>query len=222
MLVKFCITEATAQLNVGIKGGVTLSNINYDNKFNQKTFFQEYNIGYTGGLTLQYYHQKNLGLQADFLFIQKGFKSRYDENTQIQYQRDIDYFTLPFLMNAYFGKKSFTINLLVGVFGSYALNSNEILTEGNTIIDRAYRFDKEIDNRFEVGLQGGIGLKKIFKFGIIQLEGSFAYSLTSIYKWEVSNKDLDMDKFFEIPEQAQNQSLLFTISYLYNFHNLSD
>jgi len=208
---------ASAQLILGIKGGATLSNINYLNKFNQKTFFQEYNLGYTGGVCLQYFYPKNMGLQAEFLYVQKGFKSRLDENTGVQYERDVDYLSIPFLMNVYIGQKSFSINLLLGLYGSYAISSSETLKDGNTITNRKYQFNSTVDNRLDMGLQGGLGIRKIFKFGIIQAEGQFAFGLISLFKWDVSNADPEMDKYFEIPEQAQNQSLMFTLSYLYVF-----
>ena len=208
---------AQAQVILGLKGGATLSNINYLNKFNQKTFFQEYHLGFSGGLSFQYFHPKNLGLQADFLYIQKGFKSRFDENTGIQYERNIDYLSIPFLMNVYIGQKSFSINLLLGLYGSYAISSQETLRDGNNVNNRKYQFSNAIDNRLDMGLQGGLGLRKIFKFGILQAEGQFAYGLISLFKWDVSNPDPEKDKYFEIPEQAQNQSLMFTLSYLYVF-----
>jgi hypothetical protein len=154
-----------------------------------------------------------VGIQFETLYIQKGFKTKLDTITNIQYERNIDYLSFPFLMHAYVGKKRFNISFLLGPYISYAISSNEIFTENNESYEQKYVFDREMDNRFEFGLQGGIGFRNTFSFGIIEIEGNFSYSLTSIYKWGAKNEDPDKDRFFPIPEQTQNQGVQISISY---------
>jgi len=207
-----------SQFNVGIKGGPSISTIIYDQKtFVQRPVNTELRIGIFGGLTFQYFGDKKIGLQFETLYIQKGFITEFDSLNNTRYERSIDYISVPFLMHAYFGKKSFNISLLLGPYTSYAMSSKEFLTEGTVKTGRSYEFDPEIDNRFEFGLQGGIGLRNTFKFGIIEIQGIFSFTFTGLYKWNAVNKDPEMDRFFELPELAQSQGYQISVSYYYPF-----
>jgi hypothetical protein len=217
LILLFVSAPSYAQWNVGIKGGANLSWINYDARFDQSLIEQDRILGYMGGLSFQYFNQPNIGIQFETLYIQKGFKTKLDTITNIQYQRNIDYLSFPFLMHAYIGKRRFNISFLLGPYISYAISSNEIFTEGDTSFEQKYVFNRDIDNRFEFGLQGGIGFRNTFNFGIIAIQGTFSYSLTSIYKWGVVNADPDKDRFFPIPEQTQNQGVQITLSYYRSF-----
>jgi len=211
-----------AQWNVGLKGGVNLSWINYDARFDQSVIEQDRIFRYMGGLTFQYFSQPNVGIQFETLYIQKGFKTKLDTITNTQYERTIDYLSFPFLMHAYIGKKRFNISFVLGPYISYALSSDEVFLEGNNTYENEYVFDRDIDNRFEFGLQAGIGFRNSFNFGIIEVQGIFAYSLTSIYTWGAENEDPDKDRFFPIPEQTQNQGVQITLSYYRSFGKIPE
>ncbi len=206
-----------AQWNVGLKGGVNITWINYDARFNQKIVEQDFKMGYMGGLTFQYFNQPNIGIQMEVLYIQKGFKTKLDTLENIQYERTIDYLSIPMLMHAYIGKKKFNMSIMLGPYISYALSSNEIYTEDNESDRQDYEWNREIDNRFEFGLQVGLGFRNTFNFGVIELEGMYSFGLTSIYKWGAVNSNPDKDIFFPIPEQVQNQGIQITLSYYRSF-----
>jgi hypothetical protein len=207
-----------AQFNIGLKGGATFSTIIYDaNPYQQNVPDTEILPGIMGGITFQAINEKKAGLQFELLYIQKGFKTKYDSANNSQYERSIDYLSLPFLMHISFGNKSFNISLLLGPYGSYAISSREVLTDGSQSTSRDYEYDPEIDNRFEFGLQGGIGLRNAFSFGIIEIQASLCFTFTSLYKWEAVNKDPEMDRYFILPEVAQNQVYQLSISYYYPF-----
>lgn len=214
-----CIAQAGySQFNVGLKGGASFSNILIDEKpFQVLNVQTQIKPGIMGGLTFQFINPKNAGVQFEFLYIQKGFATKYDTIENTQYERSIEYISLPFLMHVSFGKKSFQISLILGPYGSYAIASNEVLTDGNNKINRDYNFDPETDNRFEFGLQAGIGIRNRFSFGIIEVQGSFSFTFTSLYRWEAVNKDPEMDKYFELPELVQSQVYQVAVSYYYPF-----
>lgn len=222
MILIFLPAPLMAQWNVGLKAGVNITSINYDERFNTQVVEQDFKLGYLGGLTFQYFNQPNIGIQMEVLYIQKGFKTKLDTTENIQYERTIDYLTIPMLMHAYIGKKRFNVSILLGPYISYALSSNEKFTEGDMNFQQDYEWDREIDNRFEFGLQAGLGFRNAFKFGIIELEGMFLFGLTSIYKWGAVNSDPDKDIFFPLPEQAQNQGIQITISYYKSLGKISE
>ena len=209
----FSTSPLMAQWNVGLKGGVNITWMNYDARFNQDNVEQEFKMGSMGGLTFQYFNQPNIGIQMDVLYIQKGFKTKLDTVENIQYERTIDYLSIPLLMHAYIGKKKFNMSIMLGPYISYALTSNEIYTENDISDKEDYVWNRDIDNRFEFGLQAGLAFRNTFSFGIIQLEGMYCFGLTSIYKWGAVNSDPDKDIFFPIPEQLQNQGIQITLSY---------
>jgi len=207
-----------SQFNLGIKGGATFSSILYDQKpFQQNSVETQIKPGFMGGLTFQYINKKNAGLQFELLYIQKGFNTKFDSANNTQYERSIDYISLPFLMHVSFGEKRFQISLILGPYGSYAISSKEILTDGTQKTERTYQFDTDIDNRFEFGLQGGVGFRNNFNFGIIEVQGNFSFTFTSLYRWKAENRDPEMDRFFELPEMAQSQVYQVTLSYYYPF-----
>ena len=217
IILLFLSTPLMAQWNVGLKAGANITWINYDQRFNQDIVETDFKIGYMGGLTFQYFNQPNIGIQMEVLYIQKGFKTKLDTTANIQYERTIDYLSLPMLMHAYIGKKKFNMSILLGPYISYAISSNEKFTEGDMTYQQDYEWDIEIDNRFEFGLQAGLGFRNSFSFGVIELEGMFSFGLTSIFKWGAVNNDPDKDIFFPIPEQVQNQGIQITLSYYKTF-----
>lgn len=222
ILFLFSSLPLAAQFNLGIKTGANLSRINYIAKFDQDIVEQDFVLGYVGGLTFQYFTQPHIGLQLEFLYIQKGFKTKYDTLRELQYERSIDYISMPALMHVYLGKGKFNVSLLLGPYVSYALSSSEIFTEGDLRNKQKYVFDQKRDNRFEFGLQGGIGFRNTFSFGIIELQSCFSFTFTSLYKWGISNEDPDKDRFFPIPEQAQNQGIQVNLSYYRSFGKLPE
>ena len=219
LIILFCISQrGFSQFNVGLKGGVALSNIVYNEKpFQILNIQTQIKPGIMGGLTFQLINPKNAGIQFEFLYVEKGFSTKYDSINNTQYERSIEYISLPFLMHTSFGKKSFQVSIILGPFGSYAISSSEVLTDDTQITKRDYKFDPDTDNRFEFGLQGGIGIRNKFKFGILEVQGTFSYTFTSLYRWEAVNKDPEMDRYFELPETAQSQVYEIAISYYYPF-----
>ena len=206
------------QFNIGLKAGATFSNILYDEKpFQVSNIQTQIKPGIMGGLTFQFINPKNAGLQFELLYMEKGFNTKYDSANNTRYERSIEYISLPFLTHLSFGKKSFQISLILGSYVSYAISSSELLIDGTQEIKRTYTWDNEIDNRFEFGLQAGIGIRNSFSFGIIEVQGNFSFTFTSLYKWEAVNKDPEMDRFFELPEVAQSQVYHVAISYYYPF-----
>ncbi len=204
------------QMLLGVKGGFNLSKINYSPWFDQFYAKFDYKKGYSGGLIFQYFSEKKLGIQAEILYTEKGFITHYDTINNNQYERKINYITLPLLMHFYFLQKKTTPYLLLGVFSSMALNSQEIYTDDHKITKTVdYQFTRKRDNRGEYGLDGGFGIKRIFPFGTLQAEGEFVFSFDSIYKWGTRSLNTDLNRYFEIPEEAQNQVITISVSYLF-------
>lgn len=206
-------------MRIGIKQGLNLSTISYSPWYDQFQYHIKFNYkkAYCGGLVFQYFSEKKLGIQAELLYSQKGFITQYDTIRNTQYNRSINYITLPLLMHFYFFQKSTSPFILLGVYGSMALNSKEIYIDNHTVTKTLdYQYDRNRDNRGEYGLDLGFGFRKIFSFGTLQAQGEFNYSFGSLYKWGTRSDNTELDNYFRIPEVAENQVITISLSYLFD------
>ncbi len=221
-----CLPAFTArsQMLMGIKAGFNASKINFSPYFDQYNYFVRFNYkpGYSGGLVFQYFSEKKLGLQAELLYSQKGFITHYDDQLNNQYERDIDYLSLPVITHFYILQKNTTPFLLLGTYGSLAIHSREIYYDNHAITREVnYTFNSSRDNRWEFGILGGAGIKRIFPFGTLQLQGEFSYSFTSLYKWGARSDNTPLDAYFKIPETAESQVITISLSYLFTLKKVT-
>ena len=104
------------ELSLGASFGTTFSKVS----FAQTKVQQKMKLGYTGGLTLRWITEKNLGLQAELNFIQHGWDEKFEDQPQYKYSRTINYFELPILTHIYFGSKRFRVFVNLGPKIGYA------------------------------------------------------------------------------------------------------
>ena len=160
------------ELYVGLNFGATESKINFNPTINQG-FLQ----GYNGGLVLRYIAEKNVGLQAELNFSQRG----WTESSGL-YTRQLNYIELPFMTHIFMGKRSrFFIN--IGPKISYLISDKELVNQATTT---STQYSK-IQNPFDYGLCGGIGLLFTIGRNVVQLDSRVNYGLSDIY----SNKKTD-------------------------------
>ncbi len=134
---------------------------------------QSYLLGYNGGLVFRYIAEKNVGMQAELNFSQRGWNE-----TDSTYARQLNYIELPFMTHIYIGNKS-RVFLNLGPKISYLISekvlktndSNPTLTQRSTLVQ----------NPFDYGLCGGLGF--MFRIGknVIQLDARANYSLSDIF-----------------------------------------
>jgi hypothetical protein len=177
------------EMYVGVNFGATESQISFN-----PTVKQGYLQGYNGGLVFRYIAEKNVGTQVELNFSQRGWK----ESTGL-YTRQLNYIELPFMTHIFIGKKNrFFFN--IGPKVSYLI-SDKLVVDQTTTIEPQY---SKIQNPFDYGLCGGLGLLFNIKGNIIQLDTRFNYSLNDIY----SNKKTD---FFS---NSNNMNLSCNLAWL--------
>jgi Outer membrane protein beta-barrel domain len=162
------------EVYLGANFGLTESRIMFNPSVGQGML-----MGYNGGLVFRYIAEKNAGVQLELNYSQRG----WTESSGL-YAKQLNYLELPFMTHIYMGKKNrFFIN--IGPKISYLLSEKELLTltSGSTAVEQI----SNLQNRFDYGLCGGIGL--LFSLGknVIQLDSRVNYSLNDIY----SNKKSD-------------------------------
>lgn len=155
--------------------------------------------GVTVGILGEYGFKDWLGVRAEFVYIQKGYKMDrlYDETWQ---QRRDNYLELPVMARFSFGSDKIRGFLHAGGYVGYWMNSRVKGSDMSLTYDpdkqighedanefyyygRNYTFESRRDNRFDAGLTGGVGVSyRILPYLEVEAEGRCYHSLTSITK----------------------------------------
>jgi len=175
LIISLIISSVTAQdrlikpeLYLGINGGITESQVMFN-----PSVAQGYLKGYNAGFVFRYIAEKNVGMQAELNFSQRG----WDESNG-SYTKQLNYIELPFMTHIFIGKKTrFFINL--GPKISYLLSEKELVNQ--TLNSTQAEQITPIQNRFDYGLCGGLGILFNIKGNIIQLDTRLNYGLSDIY-----------------------------------------
>ncbi len=128
-------------------------------------------LGANGGFIFRYSGHKVCGLQVELNYMQRGWR---ESTTGVV--RGIDYLELPFLTHLAFGNK-FRGFINLGPQIGYALRE----TTTNLIGTPTLPQHLPIDNRFDWGIAGGLGMLYLSKAGVWQLEARFNYSFDGYY-----------------------------------------
>ncbi|MFO7844648.1 MAG: porin family protein [Bacteroidales bacterium] len=188
--------EPVAQF--GIKQGVNYSSVLFSPGVKQGI-----KLGYTGGFVFKYSNQKNLALQVELNFSQKGWLEDLDTIPN-SYQRNLNYIELPFLTHIYFGKRNVKVYVNIGPSVGYLI-SDKIKSEiTDDLYDRAY-YDLEINNKFDFNVLAGLGLILNTKIGDFQAGFRYALTLTDIFEYTSES----------IFENSQNQVISFSLAYYF-------
>jgi hypothetical protein len=162
------------EVYIGINAGITESQIMF-----KPTVTQGYLKGYNGGLVFRYIAEKNVGMQAELNFSQRG----WTESSGL-YSKQLNYIELPFMTHIYIGKRNrFFIN--IGPKISYLLSEKTLLNQ--TINSTQPQQNTSVQNPFDYGLCGGFGILFNILGNNIQLDSRLNYGLSDIY----SNRKTD-------------------------------
>lgn len=173
---------AKPEIYVGVNAGVTGSMVMF-NPLVAQTYLQ----GYNGGLVFRYIAEKNVGMQAELNFSQRGWK----EATGL-FAKQLNYIELPFLTHIYMGQKNrFFINL--GPKISYLLSEKTLIN--STTNSTAVQHTTAVQNAFDYGLCAGLGFLFTIGGNQLQLDTRAYYALSDIY----SNEKKD---FFDTSNNA--------------------
>ena len=156
------------EIYIGTTHGVTGSMILFN-----PAVSQTYIVGYNGGLVFRYIAEKNVGMQVELNYSQRGWKE-----SDGLYARQLNYIELPFMTHIYVGNKSrFFFNL--GPKVSYLISEKVIIDQ--TVNSTQEQHITLIQNPFDYGLCAGLGgLFKIRK-NVFQLDTRASYSLSDVF-----------------------------------------
>ena len=151
------------------------------------------------GVTARYMSEKYFkmmcGIQAEINYTQRGWKENIEDGSGDTYSRTMNYIEIPLLAHLSFGKdalnKGFKFFVNMGPQVAYFLSEKEKMSES---WDPSYRpngviqqYGKMVENKFDYGLLGGLGLELSTKSGHFLLEGRYYYGLGDF--WGSLKKD---------------------------------
>ena len=186
--------EERSNLAVGVNVGMNMTKVDFSPRIKQKS-----HNGMAFGVTARYmcekYFNMMCGIQAEVNYTQRGWKEDIDDGSDNTYSRTMNYIEVPLLAHLAFGKDAldkgvkFFINM--GPQVAYFLSEKEKMSEE---WNPAYRpngvnqqYGKWVENKFDYGILGGMGLELSTKAGHFLLEGRYYYGLADF--WGSSKKD---------------------------------
>jgi len=175
-----CLSQAQAsekkqvfvpELNVGIKGGTSFSQVGFDPPIDQTL-----TMGLLAGVVFQYIDHAKVGIQVELNYVPKGWTEQLDTITT--FRRNLNYLELPVMTHVTLGNKNSKFIINFGPAISYLLSTRDsidLVDENDTL---SY-YQKSINN-LDYGLTLGIGFAKKTIIGTFQLEGRFTYGFSNI------------------------------------------
>jgi hypothetical protein len=194
---------------LGVKGGVNIPFVNFtdfviDTRLRTGVFPAPY-----FGITYRYMHQPKIGLQIELAYSGKGWQnfSTNGEGITNFLRTEINYIEVPVYLHwAIIGNRKFKFNIDLGVYAAYALNATTTIDNGQDLEQLFLRYDYETDNRGDFGLVMGASFSYDFKFGTLELGGSFKTGFANILPVSYILK--------ENPVVSTNQVPTISLSYL--------
>jgi hypothetical protein len=156
------------EMYVGVNLGVTESMVLFN-----PSIPQGFLMGYNGGIVFRYIAEKNVGMQAELNFSQRG----WTESSGL-YSRQLNYIELPFMTHIYIGRKN-RVFFNLGPKISYLISERVLLNNTGGSLDAQHI--TSVQHPFDYGLCTGLGMLFNIKGKIIQLDTRANYSLSDVF-----------------------------------------
>ena len=208
-----CIITTSAQRNykpefaIGGKFGTTLSKVTL-----RPSVRQNYEIGYTGGLSVRYIEEKYFGFIIELNYTQHGWNENFSDEGDYSYSRKLNYIELPFMTHIFFGNKNFRGFVNLGPQVGFLISDKEISSFNLKDLPKfsqtweSTQYNMPIANKFDYGICGGGGIEIKAKKSSFILEGRYYFGLGDFFK----NRKAD---YFAT---SSNQTISVALSYMLN------
>lgn len=181
------VGEQRYNLALGVNGGINLNKVSF-----QPTVDQNMLMGINAGLTARYICEKYFGMicgaQLEINLSQRGWDEFYENYPDVHYTRNMTYVEVPFLAHLAFGKeRGMQFFLNIGPQIGFLLSDSEEqsgdmegMLDSNPYIE-SEQHGKPIDNKFDYGIAGGVGVELRTKAGNFIVEGRYYFGLSDFY-----------------------------------------
>ena len=186
--------EERNNLAVGVNLGMNLNTVSFQPQIKQKAQ-NGMEFGFTARYMSEKYFKMMCGIQAEINYSQRGWKENIEDGSGNTYSRTMNYLEIPLLAHLAFGKdeleKGMKFFVNMGPQISYFLSEKEKMSEEWNPNYRPngvnQQYGKMVENKFDYGILGGLGVELSTKYGHFLLEGRYYYGLSDF--WGSSKKD---------------------------------
>jgi hypothetical protein len=168
---------------VGVSAGANGASVSFSPKVQQSMY-----MGYTGGMTVRWITEKNLGIQFEVNYKQQGWQERFDEAPDgndysgLYYRRRMNYIDIPFFTHVYFGGKRLRFIVNLGPQAGLLLGEKTASNLNGLEPQRTNaQHDMPAAKSLEWGIGGGMGMELRTGAGFFLLEGRYCYALSDFY-----------------------------------------
>jgi hypothetical protein len=164
----------------------------YDD-YNQKFItVSPYITGYSFGLSYKSFMEKSAGITIELNYVTKGGYNNfyYDMNHSagdsiyVLFKQSLKYIEIPVLTNIRVGKKNGKLNFYGGPHISYLIKQSMVFLENSY----GRNFQVKTGNKFDFGLDGGLGYSYTFGKNTVEMIVKYSHSLSNIYEQQTINK----------------------------------
>lgn len=181
------VEQPRKRLELGIAGGMNINSMEF-----QPSIRQKFLNGWNGGINLRYTSEKYFSMicatQLEVNFSQRGWKEDFDDGTKNYYSRVLNYIEVPLFAHVSWGKeeRGFQFFLNVGPQFGFFLNEKEYYVGDWETQNRPSSiypiYGKKLQNKFDYGIAGGLGVEWKTRAGNFFIEGRYYYGLSDIFK----------------------------------------
>ncbi|GHU62706.1 hypothetical protein FACS1894123_04120 [Bacteroidia bacterium] len=185
----------------GVNLGNTYSKVSFTSSIRVP---QELLSQYSGGLSVRYISEEHFGIYGELNFSQRGWKERSDSVHLNHLTRSLSYIELPLMSHIYFSMGS-RARFFANVGPQIGYNIGDKIQE-KIVFDpeNATYYNLKVQQKFDYGLKGAIGLEFRTGIGSFILDGRYYFGLSDIYH----NTRAD------IFQSSSNQVIGVNLSYL--------
>ena len=186
--------EERNNLALGVNVGMNMNKADFSPQIKQNS-----HNGMSFGVVARYMSEKYFsmmcGIQAELNYTQRGWKENIEDGSGDTYSRTMNYVEIPLLAHLAFGKdaldKGMKFFVNVGPQIGFFLSEKEKMSDDwnpsyrpNGIVQQ---YGKMVENKFDYGILGGLGVELSTKYGHFILEGRYYYGLADF--WGSTKKD---------------------------------
>ena len=186
--------EVRNNLSLGVNVGMNMNKADFSPQIKQNS-----HNGMSFGVVARYMSEKYFsmmcGIQAELNYTQRGWKENIEDGSGDTYSRTMNYVEIPLLAHLAFGKdaldKGMKFFVNAGPQIGFFLSEKEKMSDDwnpsyrpNGIVQQ---YGKMVENKFDYGILGGLGVELSTKYGHFILEGRYYYGLADF--WGSTKKD---------------------------------
>ncbi len=173
-----CYTFLNAQLGLGLRGGINFATAELEEKIDGtwESDYKDFVPRINAGLIAEISFSEMFALQPEVNFIQKGYKTTFQNGTTYDSKVLMNYVEVPVFVKGRFGTDLVKFNVLAGPSIGYAFNGKVKSDDTEIDID----FDKDQIKQYDVSALLGIGVELKAGPGNIFLDARLNWGITNL------------------------------------------